>query len=126
MYFSFLLGNLCKNAKHKAIHENYSIKRLKERGRGKGKERKGVQKNVMEHCGTEQLQTKKRHALAGRAVVCVRERLCIATMGRAGSSQQQYIPHCGLGKHKLRHAGKGEMLEWLRYITSQFSIAFSA
>lgn len=40
----------------------------------------------MEHCGPEQLQAKKRHVVAGRSLVlCVRERLCTATMGRGGS-----------------------------------------
>lgn len=40
----------------------------------------------MEHCGPEQLQAKKRHVVASRPIfLCVRERLCAATMGRGGS-----------------------------------------
>lgn len=80
----------------------------------------------MEHCGTEQLQTRKRHALAGRVVVCecvcVREREKEALYSNKGkSSQQQHIPHCGLGKHTLvRNTGKGKMLERLRYIPLRF------
>lgn len=69
-------------------------------GERKGEGRESAQKNVsiMEHCGHEQLQAKKRHVVAGRPIVlCVRERLCTATMGRVGSRQLQYIPQCGLG-----------------------------
>lgn len=65
-----------------------SDKRAEKRGGGGETEGKEAQKNVgiMEHCGPEQLQAKKRHVVAGRPVaLCVRERLCAATMGRGGS-----------------------------------------
>lgn len=67
----------------------------KRRGEGR-KEENAENVSIMEHCGPEQLQAKKRHVVAGRPIVLrERERLCTTTMGRGGSSQLQYIPHCG-------------------------------